>query len=107
MVSDELISLMLTQLSENRHLFHVFADLLDPTGSEIYLKPASDYLKPGTPANFATVIEAARRRGETALGYRLRTSFHTPPSYGVVHNLDKSALLNFSAADRVIVLAEK
>ena len=106
-VSDKLISLMLTQLSENRHLFHVFADLLDPTGSEIYLKPASDYLKPGAAANFATVIEAARRRGETALGYRLRSSFHTPPEYGVVLNPDKAGPLTLSADDRVIVLAEK
>ncbi|MFI0370142.1 potassium transporter TrkA [Actinomadura sp. 1N219] len=106
-VSDKLISLMLTQLSENRHLFHVFADLLDPSGSEIYLKPASDYLRPGAAANFATVTEAARRRGETALGYRLRTSFHTPPAYGVVLNPDKAAPLTLSAEDRVIVLAEK
>ncbi|TDC44443.1 potassium transporter TrkA [Actinomadura sp. KC345] len=106
-VSDKLISLMLTQLSENRHLFHVFADLLDPTGSEIYLKPASDYLRPGSTANFATVMEAARRRGETALGYRHRASFHTPPSYGVVLNPDKAAPLTLSADDRVIVLAEK
>ncbi|WP_230420966.1 hypothetical protein [Actinomadura soli] len=104
-VSDKLISLMLTQLSENRHLFRVFADLLDPNGSEIYLKLASDYLRPDAAANFATVIEAARRRGETALGYRLRTSFHTPPGYGVVLNPDKAAPLTLSADDRVIVLA--
>nr|BFE30453.1 lipoprotein [Actinomadura rugatobispora] len=105
-VSDKLISLMLTQLSENRHLQDVFTDLLDPEGSELYLKPASGYLRPGAAANFATVIEAARRRGETALGYRLRDHHHEPPSYGVVLNPDKAAPLTLSAEDHVIVLAE-
>ncbi|NVI86742.1 potassium transporter TrkA [Actinomadura sp. BRA 177] len=105
-VSEKLISLMLTQLSENRHLYDVFVDLLDPDGSEIYLKPACDYLVPGAEANFATLIESARRRGEVALGYRLTARFHEPPGYGVVLNPDKAAPLTLEADDRVIVLAE-
>jgi voltage-gated potassium channel Kch len=105
-VSAKLISLLLTQLSENQYLYDVFVDLLDPTGSEIYLKPAGDYLRPGVSANFATVVESARRRGETALGYRRRELFHEPPSYGVVLNPDKAAALTLSAEDHVIVLAE-
>ncbi|MEW2355518.1 potassium transporter TrkA [Spirillospora sp. NPDC029432] len=105
-VSDKLISLMLTQLSENRHLHDVFTDLLDPAGSELYLKPASDYLRPGATADFATVIESARRRGETALGYRLHERFHEPPAYGVVLNPAKTAPLTLTAEDHVIVLAE-
>ncbi|WP_067805379.1 CASTOR/POLLUX-related putative ion channel [Actinomadura formosensis] len=105
-VSEKLISLMLTQLSENRHLYDVFVDLLDPAGSEIYLKPACDYLVPGLEADFATLIESARRRGEVALGYRLTAHFHEPPGYGVVLNPGKTAPLTLSADDRVIVLAE-
>ncbi|SEG91211.1 Castor and Pollux, part of voltage-gated ion channel [Thermomonospora echinospora] len=105
-VSAKLISLMLTQLSENRYLYDVFFDLLDPAGSEIYLKPAADYLTPGVTANFATVIEAGRRRGETPIGYRLMERFHQPPGYGVVLNPDKAAPLTLSADDRVIVIAE-
>ncbi|MFG1855852.1 potassium transporter TrkA [Actinomadura geliboluensis] len=105
-VSEKLISLMLTQLSENRHLYDVFVDLLDPAGSEIYLKPACDYLVPGAAADFATLIESARRRGEVALGYRLTARFHEPPGYGVVLNPDKTAPLTLAADDRVIVLAE-
>ncbi|WP_261987342.1 hypothetical protein [Actinomadura sp. HBU206391] len=106
-VSDKLISLLLTQLSENPHLYAVFTDILNPEGSEIYLKPASDYLRPNTSANFATVIEAGRRRGETAIGYRLRDQFHQPPDYGVVLNPDKAETLTLTRGDRVIVFAEK
>ena len=45
-VSDKLISLMLAQVSENKDLNAVFDDLFDPDGSEIYLKPAADYVAP-------------------------------------------------------------
>ncbi|MES2941923.1 MAG: NAD-binding protein, partial [Pseudomonadota bacterium] len=53
-VSDHLVSLMMSQISENSELFGVFADILDPEGSEIYLKPVSDYVATGEPVNFYT-----------------------------------------------------
>jgi voltage-gated potassium channel Kch len=106
-VSDRLVSLLMTQISENRDLAAVFADLFDPAGSEIYLKPATDYVVPGYPVTFYTVVEAARRRGESAFGYRLRAhAGDATRSYGVVVNPDKSTLIEFSPGDNVIVLAE-
>src|SRR6185503_4676711 len=72
-VSEHLISLMMSQLSENADLFNVFTDMFHPEGSEIYLKPANDYVALGEPVNFYTVVEAAKRRGATAIGYRLET----------------------------------
>lgn len=105
-VSSRLISLLLTQLSENRHLHGVFATLFDPSGSEIYLKPASSYVRPGVAANFATVLESARRRGETAIGYRLHDHSQEAPAYGVRLNPPKDTELVLEAHDSVIVLAE-
>ena len=106
-VSDKLISLMLTQISENKGLAPVFTDMFDPEGSEIYLKPAGDYVALGAPVNFYTVIEAARRRGETAFGYRLKAqSGDADASYGVAVNPKKSQPITFAADDRIIVLAE-
>ncbi|TDU88031.1 Castor and Pollux protein voltage-gated ion channel component [Kribbella voronezhensis] len=105
-VSDKLISLLLTQLTENRHLAKVFEDLFNPTGAEIYLKPATDYLRPDTDATFATIVEAARRLGETAIGYRVHDEFYRPPAYGVVLNPPKNAPVTLTALDRVVVLAE-
>ncbi|GII85644.1 lipoprotein [Sphaerisporangium siamense] len=106
-VSTKLISLLLTQLAENRHLQGVFAHLFDPSGSEIYLKPASDYVTPGMAASFATVIEAARRRGHTAIGYRSKRDGDQAPSYGVVLNPPRTEPLSLGADDNVIVLAEE
>jgi hypothetical protein len=105
-VSAKLISLMLTQLSEDRRLGEVFAALFSPEGSEIHLKPAEFYLRPGASANFATVVEAARRRGETAIGYRAAAAIGRPPSYGVFLNPDRRRPLTLTEADQVIVLAE-
>jgi voltage-gated potassium channel Kch len=107
-VSERLVSLLLSQVSENKALNAVFGDLLDPAGAEIYLKPAMDYVKSGVEVSFYTVVEAARRRGETAIGYRLR-AFGTDPDrgYGVVVNPVKSAPVTFTPQDRIIVLADE
>jgi voltage-gated potassium channel Kch len=105
-VGGRLISLLLTQLAENHHLAAVFGSLFDPSGSEIYLKPADSYVRLGEWINFATVIEAARQRGETAIGYRVLAQSHEGPTYGVRLNAAKNNPLVFDTGDRVIVLAE-
>jgi len=106
-VSDHFISLMLAQLSENVDLYPVFMDLFDPEGSEIYLKPAAGYVETGRPLNFYTVIEAARRREETAFGYRVAAQAHDAGrDYGICTNPKKSELVTFSPEDKIIVLAE-
>ena len=106
-VSEHLISLMMAQLSENAELFDVFADIFDPEGAEIYLKPVSDYVTPDTSVDFYTVAEAARRRGETPLGYRITSEAgNAGRAYGVHTNPKKSEVVTFSPEDKVIVIAE-
>ncbi|HEX7621127.1 MAG TPA: hypothetical protein VF359_08015, partial [Anaerolineales bacterium] len=106
-VSDHLISLMMSQLSEDEDLYAVFADLFDPEGSEIYMKPVGDYIALGKPVNFYTLVEAARRRSQTAIGYRLAAEAgQATKSYGVHTNPQKSGLVMFAPEDKVIVLAE-
>jgi hypothetical protein len=107
-VSEHLISLMLAQLSENDALFDVFKSIFDPEGAEIYLKPVEDYVESGQLVTFYTVVEAARRRGETALGYRLADEAKdAKKDYGVHTNPKKSAKVIFSPEDRIIVVAEE
>ncbi|MBV9110239.1 MAG: potassium transporter TrkA, partial [Gemmatimonadetes bacterium] len=77
-VSDNLVSLLLSQISENRELAIVFRELFDPAGSEIYLKPASDFVEPGRPVNFYTVVESAARQGQVAIGYRIQAHAQDP-----------------------------
>jgi voltage-gated potassium channel Kch len=106
-VSDKLISLMLSQLSENRHLEKVFATLFSSEGSEIYLRSVKDYVKPGSSTNFYTILESAAAKGETAIGYRIESlSKETEQAYGIVVNPEKSKKVKWSEDDKVIVLAE-
>jgi voltage-gated potassium channel Kch len=106
-VSDKLVSLMMAQIAENKALNAVFADIFDPEGSEIYIKPATNYVKAGIPVNFYTVMEAAQRRDEVAIGYRLQAHANdAAKAYGVVVNPDKSDIVTFGERDRIVVVAE-
>jgi ion channel POLLUX/CASTOR len=51
------------------------------------------------------VVEAARRRGEVAIGYRLAAGNGTSGD-GVRVNPAKSADISFGTEDRIIVIAE-
>ena len=107
-VSDKLVALMLTQLSENRRLADVFDTLFSADGSEIYLRPASTYVVEGSETDFYTVVEAAQRRGETAIGYRVGEQAHRgADAYGVVVNPRKDERRRYAPEDRIIVLAEE
>lgn len=106
-VSDKLVSLMMCQIAENKQLHAVLADLFDPEGAEIYLKPALDYVRPGVPVTFHTVVESAKRRGEIAIGYRLAAhAKDASRAYGVAVNPDKRGTVTFGPDDKVVVVAE-
>ncbi len=106
-VSNKLVALMLSQLAENKNLKAVFTDLFDPEGSEIYLKPITDYIKPGIDVNFYTLLKAALTRNEVAIGYKLQSQKDDKSkSFGVKVNPKKSEMINFGPDDKIIVLAE-
>lgn len=108
-VSNKLVSLMLAQASENERLSAIFEDLLDEAGSEFYMRPVGDYADITEPLNFYTLLESARRRGETAIGYRRRRDDEAADGRnmgGVVVNPNKTDAILFQPEDRLIVLAE-
>lgn len=106
-VSEKLTSLLVAQITENKDLQAVFADIFDSDGSEIYLKPAGDYVKLGEPVSYWHVVDAARQRGEVAIGYRLSArSGDASGGYGVSVNPSKQTQVAFAPDDRVIVIAE-
>lgn len=90
--------LMMAQLALRGELAAVLQDLVDSEGSELHLKPAPDYVHPGSSVNFATVVEAARQRREVAVGY-LRCQER------LCVNPRKSQSLAFGPQDRILVLS--
>ncbi len=103
-VSDNITSLMMAQVSENPLLADVFDGLFGADGAEVYLRPAEWYVKPGVEVDFYTVLAGAKRRGETAFGYRVAA--HGEELSSVVVNPAKAGRVAFQPGDSVVVLAE-
>ena len=106
-VSDRLISLLLSQISERKALGGVFDDIFNTEGSEIYLKSAHNYVELNKEVNFYTIVESARRRNEVAIGYRIgKDSINHKSNYGIVLNPHKLEMKSFSIDDEIIVLSK-
>lgn len=113
-VSDIIINSAVVQISEDKMLATVFEELFKPEGSEIYLKPANNYIIEGNTVNFFTVLESALRKKETAIGYRLsqysgvksRFVGNKEMTFGVIINPEKNRKVTLSREDFVIVLSE-
>jgi voltage-gated potassium channel Kch len=106
-VSNKLVSLMLAQAAENESMAAIFGSLLDEQGSELYLRPMSDYVALGVPVDFHVVVESARRRGEVAIGYRRAGAGDADGRNmaGVVINPPKATAVAFQPGDSIVVLA--
>ncbi|MET7887829.1 NAD-binding lipoprotein [Streptomyces avermitilis] len=104
-VSGELTGLLLAQIAQSRHLAPVFDELFSAQGSTICLRQAGHYVRVGSDTTFATVVAAARDRGECAIGYRRHDRRVIPPDHGIRLNPDKSERREWSADDQVVVVA--
>jgi len=106
-ISDRFISLLLSQISERKALSSVFEDILNSEGSEIYLKPARNYVELDHEVNFYTIVESARKRKEVAIGYRIgEDAVNHSANYGIVLNPHKMEMKSYASADKIIVLSE-
>jgi voltage-gated potassium channel Kch len=107
-VSDEIVSFLMAQVSENIGLFDVFSELLRPDGCEVYLRPAGDYLTVGSEVSYATAVLAAAQRGESAIGFRdAAQSQDAAHNFGLHINPSKGTPRTWSSHDRVIVIAQR
>ncbi|MGY1577456.1 CASTOR/POLLUX-related putative ion channel [Streptomyces sp. MN13] len=105
-ISGKLIGLLMAQISQNRHLAAVFEELFSAEGSGVHLRPAAEYVLPGRETAFATVVAAARERGECAIGYRSHVDASTGPGHGLRINPPKSERRRWDDRDEVIVVGK-
>jgi K+/H+ antiporter YhaU regulatory subunit KhtT len=106
-VGDNLISLLLSQLSENKILKKVYDELFRSEGSEIYLKPASRYITVRKDVDFYNIVANAAELNETVIGYRISAqSEDSDSNFGVRINPNKSSRITLNEEDFVIVLSE-
>ncbi|MFF9623887.1 NAD-binding lipoprotein [Streptomyces griseosporeus] len=104
-ISGKLIGLLMAQISQNPHLAAVFDELFSAGGTQIHLRSAADYVVPDQEASFATVVAAARDRGECAIGYRSHADAGRAPDYGLRVNPPKAHRRRWITGDEVVVIA--
>ena len=101
-IGSNFASLLMAQISENPKMSPLIAELLDESGSELYMKPAAQYVTIGEPVDSYTLTESAARKGEVYVGYRHIGKTKT----NVVVNPNKEDLITFSENDQIVVIAE-
>lgn len=107
-VSPEIVSMQLSQISQNRILESIYRELLSAGGTEICLKPASRYVELQQPCCFYDLQCSAQAKMEVALGVRINGDVHTTSAgHGVQLNPRRDATWRFGANDSVVVLAQE
>jgi hypothetical protein len=104
-ISGKLVGLLMAQISQNRHLAAVFDELFSAGDTQVHLRSAADYVHSGQEASFATVVAAARDRGECAIGYRSHADAARAPGYGLRVNPPKAERRRWTTGDEVVVIA--
>ena len=100
-ISTDFISLLMAQISEEPDLKALIDDLLDEDGSELYLKPAADYVQLGQEVDGYVLTESAARKGEIYVGYR-RADSHRRTHI----NPPKGDAVTFTDGDMIILISE-
>ena len=102
-VSNNITSLIVTQICQSRELKLIFEELMREEGSEIYMRPAGNYLRTGVKTNIYTACEAAARQHEVLIGYR--TIDKASGELKIVTNPAKGTEIAFEDTDSFIVIA--
>lgn len=106
-ISNEMVSMVLAQVTYEPRVQAVLEDLLRSEGSEIYLKPLEAYCPPGQAVSIEYLIIAAKARGEVMLGLQIYEE-SAEKKYGLVLNpMNRQAMFLPKPGDRLVVLAEE
>ena len=98
-VATDLSSMMLAQITEDTRRVGLFNDILDEEGSEIYLKPSTDFEFPEMPIPSSELKRILYSYGYMLLGIRTEgDAFVSVP---------EEALITVLESDRLIVLGEE
>lgn len=111
MVSNQFVSQIMAQVSEEPMALDVYDDLFQSEGSELYIKPASYYFdfKDSTTITipYGECVQAARLRNEVILGLQIHADQKNKNKmFGIVLIPNKDDEFTLSEKDGLIALAE-
>ncbi len=106
-VRGELTALAMARIAQNPAMAVLFEELFGVRGGVLTLRPASRYVLPGRVATFATVVAAAFRDGECAIGYRAYDPLAPHRDRDVLLAPGKTEHRAWDAADEILVVASR
>jgi len=111
MVSNQFVSQIMAQVSEEPLALDVYDDLFQAEGSELYIKPISYYFpfdgKESITVVYGECVHAAQLRGEIILGAQLQTREKDKDKmFGISLIPDKNQEFTFTKEDGLIALAK-
>ena len=111
MVSNQFVSQIMAQVSEEPLALDVYDDLFQAEGSELYIKPISYYFpfdgKESITVAYGECVHAAQLRGEVILGAQLHPrQKEKDKMFGISLIPDKNQEFTFTKEDGLIALAK-
>uniref|UniRef100_A0A0E0KLG6 RCK N-terminal domain-containing protein n=1 Tax=Oryza punctata TaxID=4537 RepID=A0A0E0KLG6_ORYPU len=101
-LSNELVSMALAMVAEDRQINDVLEELFAEQGNEMQIRPADLYLREDEELNFFEVMLRGRQRKEIVIGYRLEDA-----ERAIINPPDKVSRRRWSAKDVFVVITEK
>jgi len=107
-VSNELISMALGQMSEQADIGPLIDDLFSVDGNEMHIKDVRLFAYEGETLSFWEIMNRARQRCEVAIGYqRYADVLADAADKGLTLNpADKSQRITWSPQDKIVVISE-
>ena len=110
MVSNQFVSQIMAQVSEEPLALDVYDDLFQAEGSELYIKPATYYFpfdgKESITVSYGECVRAAQLRGEVILGAQLHSEQKEKDKmFGITLIPDKNEKFTLTPEDGLIALA--
>ncbi|KAF5176675.1 Ion channel castor [Thalictrum thalictroides] len=101
-LSNELVSMALAMVAEDRQINNVLEELFAEEGNEMHIRPSDLYLREEEELSFYEILLRARQRREIVIGYRLANA-----ERAVINPPAKSEKRRWSTKDVFVVIAEK
>ncbi|XP_062090122.1 ion channel CASTOR-like isoform X1 [Humulus lupulus] len=101
-LSNELVSMALAMVAEDRQINDVLEELFAEEGNELQIRQADLYLSEGEELSFYEIIIRARQRREIVIGYRLADA-----ERAIINPPSKSIRRRWSVKDVFVAIAEK
>ncbi|TYH81780.1 hypothetical protein ES332_D02G009200v1 [Gossypium tomentosum] len=101
-LSNELVSMALAMVAEDRQINDVLEELFAEEGNELHIRLAELYLHEGEELSFYEIILRARLKREIIIGYRLANA-----ERAVINPPNKNERRRWSVKDVFVVISEK